>query len=119
MVYGEGVMSNAIPSSQLSVVEEIRNLQKNVDDLEGVMRQHAQLLKQKAMALPTNFLADLQRTRTDLEAVGHNLDESQTELERFRALSDTTALLNTTLDPIDVLNPIITTLSRLTAPHPS
>src|SRR5260221_752495 len=107
-------MSNVIPSSQLSVVEEIRHLQKNVDDLEGVMRQHAQLLKQKGMALPTNFLADLQRTRTDLEAVGHNLDESQTELERLRALSDTTALINTTLDLSDVLNAVMDTVIRLT-----
>jgi adenylate cyclase len=108
-------MSNTTPAgTQISTVEELRHLQKNVDQLEAVMRQHGQVLKSKGMGLPQNLLVDLQHMRTDIEAIANSLDEAQTELQRLRALSDLPELINSTLDPQDVLNAVIDTVIRLT-----
>ncbi|HLY27354.1 MAG TPA: adenylate/guanylate cyclase domain-containing protein [Aggregatilineales bacterium] len=108
-------MSNTTPAgTQISTVEELRHLQKNVDQLEALMRQHGQQLKAKGMGLPQNFLADVQRMRTDIEAIANNLEDAQTELQRLRALSDLPELINSTLDLQDVLNAVIDTVIRLT-----
>ncbi|MEP7284477.1 MAG: adenylate/guanylate cyclase domain-containing protein [Chloroflexota bacterium] len=108
-------MENATPhATQMSIINEIRHLEKTVDDLEGVLRQHQQLLRQKGMALPANFLADLQKLRTDLQTVGNTVEETQTEVQRFRALSDTAEMINSTLELGDVLNAVMDTVIRLT-----
>jgi adenylate cyclase len=108
-------MSNATPPvSQITVVGELRRLSKIVDELEGVLRQHQQLLRQKAMSLPSGFLPDLQKLRTDLDTTAKFIEESQTELQRLRALSDTVELVNSTLDLDDVLNTVMDTVIRLT-----
>src|SRR5258706_6093154 len=109
-------MANATPpASQTTIISEIQRLVKEVDDLEGVLRQHQQLLRQKAMSLPQGFLPDMQRLRTDLEATTNKIEESQTELQRLRALSDTAELINSTLDLDDVLNSVMDTVIRLTS----
>jgi adenylate cyclase len=108
-------MANATPpANQISVISELRRLSKTVDELEGVLRQHLALLRQKSWDLPKNFLADLQRLRTDIEGVANNIEESQTELQRLRALSDTVELVNSTLELDDVLNAVMDTVIRLT-----
>jgi adenylate cyclase len=109
-------MANATPSaSQTTIITEVRRLVKEVDDLEGLLRQHQQFLRQKAMSLPQGFLPDLQKLRTDLEGITNKVEESQTELQRLRALSDTAELINSTLDLDDVLNTVMDTVIRLTS----
>src|SRR5258708_40317454 len=107
-------MSNATPPSGLNVVSELSRLQKVIDDLESLMRQHQQVLRQKAMGLPDNFLIELQSIRTGLERIGQGFDESQTELLRLRSLSATAELINSTLELDDVLNAVMDTVIRLT-----
>src|SRR5690242_15291726 len=101
-------MSNATPvPADLNVVVELRRQQKVVDDLEGVLRQHQQLLRQKGMSLPQSFLPTLQKMRTDIEALGNSIDDAQTELQRLRALGENAELINSTLDLGDVLNAVM------------
>ncbi len=97
-------MANATPPAmQMNVTTELRRLQKVVDDLEGMLRQHQQILRQKAMSLPQGFLPEIQKLRTDMENIAKSLDEAQTEVIRLRSLSDTAELINSTLDLDDVL----------------
>src|SRR5712691_1220535 len=101
-------MANATPPAmQMNVTTEIRRVQKVVDDLEGMLRQHQQILRQKAMSLPQGFLPELQKLRTDLDNIAKTLDEAQTEVVRLRSLSDTAELINSTLDLDDVLNAVM------------
>src|SRR5258708_29717547 len=108
-------MANATPPAmQMNVTTELRRLQKVVDDLEGMLRQHQQILRQKAMSLPQGFLPEIQKLRTDMENIAKSLDEAQTEVIRLRSLSDTAELINSTLDLDDVLKAVMDTGIRLT-----
>src|SRR5258708_6791600 len=108
-------MANATPPNfQMDPINELRRLQKVVDDLEGVLRQHQQLLRQKAMSLPQGYLPDLQKLRTDIEKVVSKLDDTQTELTRLRSLTDTAELINANLHVDDLLNAVMDTVIRLT-----
>src|SRR5258707_1458318 len=108
-------MANATPPAmQMNVTTELRRLQKVVDDLEGMLRQHQQILRQKAMSLPQGFLPEIQKLRTDMENIAKSLDEAQTEVIRLRSLSDTAELINSTLDLDDVLDAVMDTVIRLT-----
>ncbi len=109
-------MPNPTTPSQISVVDELRQLVKLVNDLEGALRVHQQtVLRPKAMSLPQGLLPDLQKLRTDLEALAVQYDEGRTELQRLRALSDTAELINSTLELGDVLNAVMDTVIRLTS----
>ena len=66
------------------------------------------------MSLPQSFMPNLQKMRTDIEAVGNNIDDAQTELQRLRALGTNAELINSTLDLADVLNAVMDTVIRLT-----
>src|SRR5215212_1332369 len=107
-------MANVTRPSVSSIVEEIRQLSNTADVLEGVFRAHQQMLRPKGMNLPTPVVAGLQQLHVDLTTLAQNLEESYTELQRLRALGDTTELINSTLDLSDVLNTVMDTVVQLT-----
>src|SRR5438552_3872005 len=107
-------MANVTRPSGNTIVEEIRQLSNTADVLEGVFRAHQQMLRPKGMNLPTPVVAGLQQLHVDLAALAQHLEESFTELQRLRALGDTTELINSTLDLSDVLNAVMDTVIDLT-----
>ncbi len=107
-------MVNTIRPSGPKVDQEIRQLSKMVNELEGAFRAHQQMLRQRAMTLPQGLLPALQQLHTDLDALAKQVEETQTEIQRLRAVGDTAELINSTLDFDDVLNAVMDTVIRLT-----
>lgn len=107
-------MVNATKPSGISAVDEIRQLSKLINDMEGAFREHQKVIKQRAMSLPQGVLLGLQQLHTDLDDVAKHIQDTQTEIQRLRALGDTTELINSTLDLTDVLNTVMDTVIKLT-----
>jgi adenylate cyclase len=107
-------MVNTIRPSGPTPQQEILQLSKAVNDLEGVFRAHQQTLRQKAMTLPQSLLPGLQQLHTDLTDLAKKVEETQTEIQRLRAVGDTAELINSTLDLDSVLNAVMDTVIRLT-----
>src|SRR5215813_1682267 len=102
-------------SPKRSTVEELRRLSQIVNNLEGLFRVQREELRQKGMSLPPGTLSGLQNIRTDMEELAGQFEEASTELQRLRALSYTTELINSTLDLSDVLNHVMDTVIHLTS----
>ncbi|MCC7447489.1 MAG: GAF domain-containing protein [Anaerolineae bacterium] len=107
-------MLNTTQTSGPSVAEEIRHLSKMINDLEGLLRAHQQVIRQKAMNLPQGMVPSMQQLHTGLDQLATHIDETDTELRRLRALSDVTEIINSTLDLDDVLNAVMDMVIRLT-----
>lgn len=108
-------MNDTFKPSNLSSVEELRHLVKVANDLEGKLRKHREALRQQGMSLPPGTLGGVQQIRTDMEGLALQIEDSQTELQRLRALSNMTELINSTLTLDDVLNRVMDTIIKLTA----
>ena len=66
------------------------------------------------MGLPPGTLSGLKDVLEDLDRVSILLASDATELEQLRALAETTALVNSSLDVNQVLNEVIDTVIALT-----
>jgi PAS domain S-box-containing protein len=107
-------MLNATQSAPNMAVQEIRELSKIVNELEGAFRAHQQTLVKMGQRLPQGTLPGLQQLHTDLNGLAKQIEDTQTELQRLRELGDTTELINSTLDLSDVLNSVMDSVIKLT-----
>ncbi len=87
---------------------------KRVNDLSELLRSQRELLRQKGVNLPTNSLDTLRSIKARLEAIQRQVDSNRVELQRLRALAETTALINSTRDTDSVLNQVMDTVINLT-----
>lgn len=87
---------------------------RRVTDLSDLLKSQRDLLRQKGINLPTNTLDNLRSIKARLEAIQRHIDRNMVELQRLRALADTTALINSTLDTDTVLNQVMDTVINLT-----
>jgi PAS domain S-box-containing protein len=108
------VESNAPKQSQLRTSEQVQALIRSCNDLIELMRTQRDVLRQKGMNLPPGSLDQLKMIKTRLEALQRQLTGTQIELRQLRALADTTALINSTLDPDEVLEQVMDTVIKLT-----
>jgi adenylate cyclase len=94
--------------------EEIRRLNRQIADLEGMLRAQHDLLRQRGMSIPEGVLEKLYYLRSDLEQLGQRLADESTELDQLRALETVTKLINSSLDPDEVLTEVVDTAIALT-----
>ncbi len=94
--------------------EVLRQLIKQLNDLEDMLRAQRDILRQRGMTLPTGVLERMYYVRADLETITARLGDASTELEQLRALADTTKLITSSLDPDAVLKQVIDTAIALT-----
>ncbi len=87
---------------------------KRVNDLTELLRSQRELLRQKGINLPAGALDNLRSLKARLEALLRQLDNNKIELQRLRALADTTALINSSRDTDSVLNQVMDTVINLT-----
>ncbi|MCU0480018.1 MAG: GAF domain-containing protein [Anaerolineae bacterium] len=87
---------------------------KRVNDLTELLRSQRELLRQKGINLPSGALDNLRSLKARLEALLRQVDNSKIELQRLRALADTTALINSSRDTDSVLNQVMDTVINLT-----
>lgn len=94
--------------------EELRRLSQQISDFEGMLRAQHDILRQRGMSLPTGVLEKLFYLRGDLDHLAAQLTEESTELDQLRSLAQTTRLLNSSLDPDEVLTEVVDMAIALT-----
>ncbi|NLX12009.1 MAG: GAF domain-containing protein [Chloroflexi bacterium] len=97
-----------------TVEQEIRYLGHIIEQLGGTLHSQHDLLRQRGMGLPTGVLSGLQTIQDDLTRLAGQLADESIELEQLRALAETTALINSSLDLDQVLNEVMDTVIALT-----
>jgi len=97
-----------------SAQEMLRLVTQNVTDLIELLRGQQTLLLQRGMNLPSGALDSLRQLRYRLENLASGVTGVQIELKQLRALPETIAYINSTLDITAVLNQVMDTVIRLT-----
>lgn len=97
-----------------SAQEQLRQIMSDVDLLEEILRAERVTLRSRAMNLPMGTLERLRQTHARLDGLSMVLMSRQIELRQLRALADTTALINSSLDVSSVLNQVMDTVIQLT-----
>lgn len=100
--------------AQLTAAEHIRHLQKQVGEVGDLLKTQQDILRQKGMNLPPGVLDHLKQVRTQLDTLGKQFSNMGVELRQLRALAETAGLINSSLDPGDVLNRVMDTVIHLT-----
>ncbi|RPI98076.1 MAG: adenylate/guanylate cyclase domain-containing protein [Chloroflexi bacterium] len=94
--------------------DELHRLSRQISDLEDMLRAQHDLLRQRGIGIPPGVLEKLYYMRSDLETLMSRLIDEATELEQLRALAKTTRLINSSLEPDEVLNEVLDTAIALT-----
>ncbi|MBI5666995.1 MAG: GAF domain-containing protein [Chloroflexi bacterium] len=94
--------------------EQIRQIAQRVSDLLELLRNQRDILRQRGMNLPPGAMDSLRALRAHLDKLSSELGSMMIELGQLRALADTAGLINSSLDPADVLNQVMDTVIRLT-----
>ena len=92
----------------------MRQLTQDVNELNDLLRSQRIVLRQWAMGLPLGSMDDLQQMQERLSTLAGQIMMRQIELRQLRALAETTALINSSLDTDSVLNQVMDTVIQLT-----
>jgi PAS domain S-box-containing protein len=103
-----------IHKMQISTQEQLRQLSQRVNDLIELLRVQRDILRERGMTLPSGSLDSLKMLKAQLDKMGQQLGGRLIELNQLRALATTASLINSSLDPTDVLNQVMDTVIRLT-----
>ncbi|MCC6904959.1 MAG: GAF domain-containing protein [Anaerolineae bacterium] len=101
--------------------DEVRSLGAELDyirrltvDLRNVLKQQLDLLKEQGFRLPPGTTTTLNDIAQRLEDTIARLASLEHERDQYRALADTAALVNSSLDLTQVLNEVMDTIIQLT-----
>lgn len=97
-----------------SAQEQLRDILALISELNTALQSQIAFLRPRGMTLPTGTLERLNDIRQRIETMGRTLTAGQIELRQLRALAQTTALLNSSLDVDTVLNTVMDTVVQLT-----
>ncbi|MBW4436376.1 MAG: GAF domain-containing protein [Pleurocapsa minor GSE-CHR-MK-17-07R] len=97
-----------------SAQEQLRDILTLITELNTALQSQIAFLRPRGMTLPTGTLERLNDVRQRIETMGRTLTSGQIELRQLRALAQTTALLNSSLDVDAVLNTVMDTVVQLT-----
>ncbi|HML20411.1 MAG TPA: adenylate/guanylate cyclase domain-containing protein [Aggregatilinea sp.] len=102
------------PNGRPPVEDEIKWLLQATTDLIDVLRVQRDFLRQHGMTLPPGSLNVLRSVQMDLENFSRQIINASVELSQLRALAETTALVNSSLDLNQVLNEVMDKVVALT-----
>ncbi len=94
--------------------EKIQHMSAVVSEAAQQLRAQANILRQRGMNLPAGTVEGLDSIHIALENIGARVAEQYNELTRLRALSETAALINSSLNLDQVLNAAMDTVLQLT-----
>ncbi|NWF70361.1 MAG: GAF domain-containing protein [Chloroflexi bacterium] len=97
-----------------STQEVVREVTQRITELAGLLRSQQDILRKRGMNLPSGALDTLRTIQMRLEAMNKQLVNMGIELRQLRALAQTTALINSSLDTNEVLNQVMDTVIQLT-----
>ncbi|MBZ0304834.1 MAG: GAF domain-containing protein, partial [Anaerolineae bacterium] len=94
--------------------EKIQHMSAVVSEAAQQLRAQSNILRQRGMNLPPGTVEGLDSIHIALENIGARVAEQYNELTRLRALSETAALINSSLKLDQVLNAAMDTVLQLT-----
>lgn len=94
--------------------QDVARLSRLMGSLVQRLRAQREVLRQRGMDVPPGTIKTLENLYNDLEAFGARLAEQNNELDRLRALADTTALISSSLDLDTTLSTVMDTVLKLT-----
>jgi PAS domain S-box-containing protein len=97
-----------------SAQEQLRQITQEVHTLDDLLRIQRATLRRWAVGLPLGSMDAVEQIRARLDTLAGQLMTRQIELRQLRALAETTALINSSLDTDSVLNQVIDTVIQLT-----
>lgn len=92
----------------------IRSLADQIDQATNVIKDYQASMQQQGVTIPSAALNTLQTIRSRFGALQKQVINAMMELQRLRALADTTALINSTLELDAVLEHVMDTVIELT-----
>jgi adenylate cyclase len=102
------------PNSSLSLREEAQRLSRTLHELQSVLRSQREILRQRGMNLPSGVMTLLEDSQINIQNLINTLKDEESKLRQLRALAETTAMINSSLDLDAVLNQAMDTVIRLT-----
>jgi adenylate cyclase len=93
---------------------ELQRLRTLIEEVESALRSQREILRQRGMSLPPGALQNLTNIKEDLEKLERHLIGEGTELGQLRALAQTAALINSSLNLDEVLNEAMEEVIHLT-----
>ncbi|MGF1507086.1 MAG: GAF domain-containing protein [Chloroflexi bacterium] len=97
-----------------TLAEELNVIRQLAHDLRSVLKQQREALKEEGFRLPPGTTTTLNDIGRRVESVGHRVESLEHERDQYRALADTAALINSSLDLPYVLNEVMDTIIELT-----
>lgn len=104
----------AAAGSNTRSLGQVRLLSQRVNDLIELLRTQREMLRQRGMNLPSGALDSLRTLKMRIDNMSKQIANAQIELSQLRALAETTALINSTLEPSVVLEQVMDTVIQLT-----
>ncbi|MBE2267013.1 MAG: GAF domain-containing protein, partial [Anaerolinea sp.] len=105
----------AIPSGeQPKCVEDVRGLHAMNTELSASLRRQQTILQARKVTIPGNVLEEATAIDGQLSKLEQTLLDEQTELEQLRALTETSSLINSSLDVDQVLGQAMDEIINLT-----
>ncbi len=93
---------------------ELQRLKTLLEEVDTSLRSQRDVLKQRGMSLPPGALQNLGQIKEDLNNLEEHLTGEITELGQLRALAQTSALINSSLEVDVVLNEAMDVVINLT-----
>lgn len=103
-----------IENPQLTIIGDLRQLKAVIEEVDASLKSQRDILKRRGMNLPPLTFQSLDSVKQELENLESTIFEEQTELGQLRALADTSAMINSSLDLDQVLNQSMDVVINLT-----
>ncbi|MEP7293820.1 MAG: adenylate/guanylate cyclase domain-containing protein [Chloroflexota bacterium] len=97
-----------------SAQEQLRSITQQVHALDDLLKIQRAIMRPQAIGLPLGSTQIVEQMRQRLDVLAGQLMSRQIELRQLRALAETTALINSSLDTDSVLNQVMDTVIQLT-----
>ncbi|MFC1960119.1 GAF domain-containing protein, partial [Chloroflexota bacterium] len=107
-------MSDIHNTTQNKNMTDVQKISAMIDDLENLLRTQRDMLRQRGMGLPPGTITHINNAQNELQNITARLSTEQVELNRLHALTDTFALVNSSMALDDVLNRVMDTVIQLT-----
>ncbi|PJF21900.1 MAG: hypothetical protein CUN56_08730 [Phototrophicales bacterium] len=98
----------------ISIQEHLNQLTTQIDNLMQLLTSQRDLLEARGMSLPSGSLDNLRLLKRRIATLSTQISQSFAELQKLRALADTTAVVNSALETEDVLNQVMQTIVNIT-----
>ena len=99
---------------QPTLIGEFQHIKALVEETAVSLQSQRDILKMRGLKLPPRTLSAINSLASDITRLESNIMSDQTELGQLRSLADTSAMINSSLDPNIVLEGAMDVIITLT-----